>query len=55
MSIATKIRNLVLSFTLVCPLLIACGPSSCDELSKKAWEDLNSLSERELDHLATNC
>ena len=55
MSIVTKTRNLLLSFALVCPLLIACSPGSCDELSTKAWADFSSLSEKELDHLANNC
>ena len=54
MSILLRTRNLLLSIALTLPL-VACSPGSCDDLSKKAWEGLNSLSERELDHLANNC
>lgn len=55
MSVLMRTRNLLLSIALACPLFIACSPQSCDDLSKKAWEDLGSLSERELEYLANNC
>ena len=55
MSVIAKARSLVLTVALICPLVVACSPGSCEELSEKAWADFDSLSQREVNFLAENC
>ena len=54
-SILTKVQSFVLSAALMCPLVVACSPGSCEELEEKAWVSFDSLSQKEINFLADNC